>query len=390
MKIERVELRVTELPVRVQRKFSSGSWDTGPAGQILGKPVFVTIHGEGVRGHGQIRAISPGHFLADTTQSMVAAIEHIYAPLMIGRRISDLESIDELLTSRLAGNPAARAVLDVALHDALGKALDVPVHALMGGCCQSEIELEWSVGLADDVAVMIDEAREAVDEYGIRVLCLKAAGPGGWKQDVANFVAVRRALGDDVVIGVDPNTGWTVAETISAMTALRDYDLGYVEQPVLRRDIKGLCEIRANASGVPVMADESLFTIQDAADMASQRAVDVFCVKLYKVGGLLPARKIAAIGEANGIQINSGGLAVTSQFEAAAAAHFCAAIPARRTFGAAEFAFGVGPKGPDPLVAEGAMSLRDGHVKVPTGPGLGLVLDEAALDRLTLHRVEIG
>jgi muconate cycloisomerase len=64
-------------------------------------------------------------------------------------------------------------------------------------------------------------------------------------------------------------------------------------------------------------------------------------------------------------------------------------MPSRRTFGAAEFAFGVGPKGPDPLVAEGAMTLRNGHVDVPTGPGLGLVLDEAALDRLTLHRVEV-
>lgn len=388
--IERIEIRVVEMPVRLKRVFSSGSYDTGPAGQLLGKPVFVRIFADGVVGNGQIRPISPGHFVADTVHSVVAAIRDIYGPLLLGKRLTDLEAIDETLTQRLAGNPAARAVLDIALHDALGKSLNLPVHDLIGGRCQSVIPLEWSVSLADDVDVMIAEARRAVEDYGIKVLCLKAAGKGGWRRDIANFEAVRRAVGDDIVIGVDPNTGWTIPQTISAMAGMRPFDLGYMEQPVLRRDVGGMAEIRAKADGVPVMADESLFTIQDAAELAAARAVDVFCIKLYKVGGLSPARKIAAIAEASGIQINCGGLAVASQFEAAASAHFCATVPARRTFGAAEFVFGVGTMGPDPLVADGAMTIVDGAVKVPTGPGLGLTLDEAALERMTLQTVLVS
>lgn len=390
MKIERVEVRITEMPIRIKRIFSSGSYDSGPAGQLLGKPVFLRLIGEGLEGHAQIRPISPGHFVADTSESVVAAIREVYGPLLIGKSVFDIEAIDELLTSRLAGNPAARALIDIALHDAMGKALGVPVHKLIGGRTQSKIELEWSVSLADDVGVMIEEAKTAVEDYGIRVLCLKSAGKGGWRRDVDNFAKIRAALGDEVVIGVDPNTGWTVAETIAFMDAVRDYDLGYVEQPVLRRDIRGMAEIRSQARGVPVMADEGVFTLSDAADLAVARAVDVYCIKLYKVGGLTPARKIAALGEAHGILINSGGLAVASQFEAAASCHFCATIPARRTFGAAEFAFGVGPKGPDPLVAEGAMSIVDGKVDVPTGPGLGLTLNYEALERMTLHKVEVN
>lgn len=389
MKIDRIEVRITEMPVRIQRTFSSGKYDSGPAGQLLGKPVFVTLCCDGVEGHAQIRPISPGHFVADTSLSVVAAIEQVLGPLLVGRNLFDMEANDALLTSRLAGNPAARAVLDIAMHDAMGKALGVPVHALIGGRSQSEIELEWSVSYSDDIKVMIDEARTAVDQYGIKVLCLKAAGPRGWRHDVSNFARVREALGDAVVIGVDPNTGWTVPETVAAMNAMREYDLGYVEQPILRHDLKGLAEIRAQAAGIPIMADESLFTLQDAAELAAMRAVDVFCVKLYKVGGLTQARKIAAIADAFGIGLNSGGLAVASQFEAAASAHFCASIPGRRTFGAAEFAFGVGPKGPDPLVASGAMSISDGKVTVPTGPGLGLELDRQALDRMTLARADI-
>lgn len=384
--IERIEVFVTELPIRLKRIFSSGSYDTGPAGQLLGKPVFVKIHAEGVVGCAQIRPISPGHFVADTTHSVVAAIKEIYGPNLIGRSIFDMEAITEMFDLRLAGNPAARAVLDIALHDAMGKALGVPAHRLLGGRSQSVIPLEWSVSLADDVAVMIAEAKRAVDEFGIKVICLKAAGRKGWREDVRNFEAVRRAVGDDIVIGVDPNTGWSVPDAIAAMEAMRPFDVGYVEQPVGRRDLAGLAEIRRHARGIPLMADESLFTIEDATALAEARAVDVFCIKLYKVGGLTPARKISAIAQGAGIHLNCGGLATVSTFEAAASAHFCATVPARRTFGAAEFVFGLGPLGRDPLAANKALLIKDGAVAVPEGPGLGIELDEAALEKATLLR----
>lgn len=390
MRIERIEVFVTELPVRLKRTFSSGSYDTGPKEQLLGKPVLVKIHAEGVTGIAQIRPISPGHFVADTVHSVVAAIKEIYGPLLIGRRLADFEGHDALLTSRLAGNPAARAVLDIALHDALGKALGVPVHDLLGGRSNDVIPLEWSISLYEDPALIVADALKAVDEFGIRVLCIKAAGKSGWRQDVRNFEAVRSAVGPDILIGVDPNTGWTVAESIQALSAMRDFDVGYCEQPVERRNLAGMAEIRRQAGGVPIMVDESLFTIQDAAHIVAAGAADVFCVKLYKVGGLLPARKIAAIAEANDIGINSGGLAVASAIEAAAALHYCTSIPAARTFGAAEFVFGAGVLGADPLVAEGGLTIENGAVAVSDRPGLGLVIDEKALERMTLSHTAIS
>ncbi|AOH82880.1 hypothetical protein AWL63_01685 [Sphingomonas panacis] len=390
MPIDRIEIFVTQLPGRLQRTFSSGSYDTGPPEQLLGKPVLVKIHADGVVGVAQVRPISPGHFVADTVHSVVAAIRDIYGPLLIGRRLADFEANDVLMSSRLAGNPAARAVLDIALHDALGKALGVPVHDLIGGRSNDVIPLEWSVSLYDDAQRIVDDARRATDEFGIRVLCIKAAGREGWRKDVSNFAAVRAAVGPDVVIGVDPNTGWSVAESVLALDAMRDMHVGYCEQPVERRNLRGLAAIRAQARGVPIMADESLFTVQDAAALAHEGAVDVFCIKLYKVGGLTPARRMLAIADAFDIGINCGGLAVASQFEAAAAAHFCAAVPAGRTFGAAEFVFGAGVMGPDPLVADGGFTIIDGAVRVPTAPGLGLTLDEDALKRMTLLHVEVA
>ncbi len=383
--IDRIEVFVTELPVRIKRIFSSGSYDTGPREQQLGKPVLVKIYADGVVGLGQVRAISPGHFVADTVHSQVAAITEIFAPCLLGKKIFDIETIAATLDSRLAGNPAARAAVDIARHDAMGKALGEPLHDLIGGCCQPRIPLEWSVSMADDVAVMVAEASRAVSEFGIKVLCLKAADRRGWRQDVKNFETVRRALGDDVVIGIDPNTGWSFPDAVSAINALRGLDLGYIEQPIARRDFKGLAEIRRVAAGIPVMADESLFTLQDAYALAEARAVDAFCIKLYKIGGLSAARKISAVAEAADIQLNCGGLAVQSQLEAAAGAHFYASVPLKRMMGAGEFVFGLNTIGPDPLVPATDFVVRDGHVDVPTGPGLGITIDEAALKAHTLR-----
>src|SRR4029079_15670268 len=224
--IDRIEIFVTALTTRVQRIFSSGSYDTGPEERILGKPVLVKVYADGVVGCAQIRPISPGHFVADTTHSVVAAIKEIYAPALLGKSIFDIESINETFDNRLANNPAARAVLDIAVRDAMGKAFRTPLYNLIGGCCQPRIPLEWSVSMAEDTATMVAEAKRAVDEFGIRVLCLKMAHRNGWRQDVKIFEAVRRAVGDDVMIGADPNTGWTLADALACVRELKKMDLG--------------------------------------------------------------------------------------------------------------------------------------------------------------------
>ncbi|MGA0023176.1 MAG: mandelate racemase/muconate lactonizing enzyme family protein [Burkholderiales bacterium] len=390
MKIERIEIHVTALSERLKRIFSSGVYDTGPEDSINSKPVLVKIHAEGVTGLGQIRPISPGHFVADTTQSMVAAIREIYGPALIGRSIFDIEGINAMFDNRLHGNPAARAVLDIAVRDAMGKALKTPVHNLIGGCCQPRIPLEWSVSMAEDVQTMIAEAKRAVDEFGMKVICLKMADRRGWKRDVANFAAVRKALGDDIMIGIDPNAGWTLGDSLLAINEIKPMGLGYIEQPIERRDLRGMAEIRRAAGGVPVMADEGVFTIQDAFALAEARAIDAYCIKLYKIGGITPAKKIAAIAEAANIQLNCGGLAVQSQLEAAAGAHFYSSVPLSRMMGAAEFVMGLNAAAKDPLCPESDFKIVDGHVNVPTGPGLGVTIDEKALKANTLLHEKVG
>jgi L-alanine-DL-glutamate epimerase-like enolase superfamily enzyme len=384
--IDRIEVLVTDLPQRLQRETSSGAYDTGAPGTLLGKPVLAKIHADGVTGYGQIRPISPGHFMPDTVHSMVGAITEVYGPRLIGKDLLDTESILALFDRALPANMNARAALDHALHDAIGKALKLPVHKLLGGLCQPRIPLEWSVSMAADPARMVADAERAMRQFGIRVLCLKAGGNGGWRRDVENFITVRKAVGADVTIGVDPNEGWTVSEAIRAVHALAPHRLDYLEQPVKRQDIAGIAAVRRELAGVPLMADEGVMALGDAWALAKAEAVDVFCVKLYKMGGLRAAKKIAAVAEAAGIQVNVGGLAVHSQLEAAAGAHFYASTPERLIMPAAEFIFGLGVLGPDPLVPETDFVIRDGHVTPPSRPGLGIAVDERAVERHTLKR----
>jgi L-alanine-DL-glutamate epimerase-like enolase superfamily enzyme len=279
----------------------------------------------------------------------------------------------------------ARAAIDHALHDAAGKALNLPVYKLLGGLCQPLIPLEWSVGLAAPEK-MAEDVQRAMEEYGISVVCLKAGGKGGWERDVRNFIAVRNAVGAGVVIGMDPNEGWTVAEAIRVVHELASYRLDYLEQPVKRQNIAGMAAIRREMHGIPLMADEGVMTLGDAYALATAEAVDVFCIKLYKMGGLRAAKKIAAVAEAAGIQLNIGGLAVQSQLEAAAAAHFYASTAERHVMPAAEFIFGLGTLGPDPLVPDTDFVIKNGHVTPPNRPGLGIPVDERAVARHTLKR----
>src|SRR3546814_1630974 len=99
---------------------------------------------------------------------------------------------------------------------------------------------------------------------------------------------------------MDPNTGWSVSETISVLRALEPHRLDYLEQPIDRYDLKGMAAVRRAANGVPLMADEACGSLKDAYALVSAEAADVLCIKLYKHGGITPARKIAAVAEENG------------------------------------------------------------------------------------------
>jgi L-alanine-DL-glutamate epimerase-like enolase superfamily enzyme len=195
MRIERVEIFITNLTTRLQRQRSTGAYDTGAPGALIGKPVLVKVYAEGVVGYGHIRPLAPHHSMADTYASMIATLRDVRGSKLIGQRIFDVENIHALFERLAPANYMARAVLDAALYDAMGKATRRPIYDLIGGLAQPLIPLEWSISMADDRRKMVADAERALHEFGIKVLCMKAGHPKGWREDVTSFIAIREAVG---------------------------------------------------------------------------------------------------------------------------------------------------------------------------------------------------
>jgi muconate cycloisomerase len=222
---------------------------------------------------------------------------------------------------RVQGNPFARAAVEMALWDLNGRALGVPVHRLLGGRVRDRVPLSWSLAVSNPDAELA-EAREKVDK-GHRIFKIKtAAHPVA--EDVARVRAIREAVGPDVRLRVDANQGWDRPTALRAIRAMEPYDLDFVEQPVPRWDLDGLAEI-ARSVTVPIMADESCGSPQDALAIARRGGVSILALKLTKSAGLAPTMAIARIAEAAGLGCYVGCMIETSL---GTAAHLQAALAA--------------------------------------------------------------
>jgi L-alanine-DL-glutamate epimerase-like enolase superfamily enzyme len=385
MRVDRIEVFVTDLPERLSRRSAGSGSDTGAPGDVMSKPILVKVFADGLVGYGQVRPTGRNHWLPDTSLSVVAAVRDYYGPQLLGADPSNLEALWADFDRTLPNNGPARAAIDFALHDLLGKAYGVPVHALLGGAARPAIPVEWSVSLADSVEEMVSASVRVIETHGITNFSLKAGGPGGWRHDVKTVGAVRAALGPDVTIGLDANMGWTVGETIRAINAMSDFDVSYVEQPIHKTDFVGLAAVRAGIGGVALIADEPVIGLHDVLNIIRMNAADAVCLKLTKIGGIRMARKMTTLIEAAHLQVNVGGAAVMSQLEAAAIAHYYASVPSPLMLDGAEFVFALAGVLADPLVPETDFRIgSDGHVAIPTGPGLGITVDDEAVAKHAL------
>lgn len=377
--IDRIDITVLDIVPARQRRIPSGKIPYGGPGSMIGRPLFIRVWADGVYGVGEIRPINP--FVGESATSMYPVLKDFYAPKIIGRNVFHIESTLSLCERTMPGHPSALAALDLALHDLMGKMLKVPVHALLGGACRDQIDLEWSVGLMSDDE-MIKEAANAVETYGVNCICIKVGPNDRLDTDVHVLESVRKIVGEEVTLGMDANTMYSPNRAIALAHRLADSRIGYFEQPVKRTSLDEMRRIR-DSIDCAVFADESIFTRHDALRIIATGAADVLGLKFYKCGGLHRMREIAAIADAGGIEVNCAGTTAGTYIEAIAAAHLCASIP-NHAFGA-EFIMGLpSVNGNDPIVANSPIDVKNGSCPVPMGPGLGVEIDEKQLEKLAI------
>ncbi len=331
------------------------------------KDVYVKIEtSEGITGYG---ATAPKYYITGETQEgCTALIREYFAPKLIGENPFNVEKIIALLDHIILFNNAAKAAIDLALHDLIGKALGVPVYDLLGGKVKSGIPAFDLIDLLPpSEAASVAAKRVAEGVYDIKV---KAGSTP--EEDIARVAAVREAVGNSVKLRVDSNQAWSPKKAIEVIRAMERFGIEFVEQPVRFDDHEGLREV-TSAVGTLIMADESIKTDTDAMKLMRDRAVDAFNLKIAKIGGLYKAKRVAAMADMANM-VCMAGCTLENNLVDTAAAHFYLST---RNVLYHEI------KAPQLIVNDPASGLRisGGSVIVPAGPGFGLTVDEDALKR---------
>ena len=368
--------RIETIPIKIPVDRKVGTVQNTKGFRFTSQILVVVIHTDrDLTGFGEVTG-SPD-WSGETCLGAKTLIDTHLAPKLLGADPRSIRSCMDRIAKTFA-NPFAKAGIELALFDLLGKHLRTPLYQLLGGAVRSfEIPLRFPifpVGPAESA----DVARRMV-AAGFRNLKLKV-GHDPLEYDLARVRQVREAVGQDIRLTVDANGGWTVNESIRAAPYLEEHGVLFMEQPVHRLDLEGLARVRQRIQ-LPVMADESVFTVQDAQRCLQLGAADIISVYPGKNGGLLNTMTIAAMAEAAGVQC-----AIGSNMEwdlgSAAMAHACAAIP--NICVERYDADIIGAYFHTEHATTPALCITPGFVTVPQQPGLGLDLDEAGVEALRI------
>lgn len=361
MKIVKIETIPVQVPIHPQRAIHSGR-----GSHTVSPFLLVKVHTDaGIVGLGEVSCTPT--WSGEDQVTAAHFIHHILAPFLIGQNPTQIERIMRQINRALANNPFTKSAIEMALWDIVGKAAGLPLYQLLGGAVRDFVPTKFSVsGLAPDKAAEI--ASWAV-EQGFRKLKVKVGlDPDG---DVARVEAVREAVGAQVCLGVDANGGWSPHVAIQTVHRLYDYDIYFVEQPTAEQDVAWLADVR-NHIRLPVMADESVYTPQDAMAIVRANAADVLSLYVGK-GGIGPARKIAAVAEAAGL-VCTVGSNLELGIGNAAMIHLALATPA---IDAETYPCDIlSPFFYETDLLTEPLPIVAGAAHAPSGPGLGVTLDD--------------
>jgi L-alanine-DL-glutamate epimerase-like enolase superfamily enzyme len=390
MKITRIETIPVRVPIKPELAIRSGR-----GGSHLVSPfLLVRIYtDQGIVGLGE--ASCTPRWSGEDQVTASHFINEYFAPLLVGEAVDDIKRLDAKFSAAVARNFFTKAAIEMALWDIVGKAHNKPVWEIASSSDQSAtrgkeipslltpryslpVPTKWSVSGVEP-AKAAEIANWAVAE-GFTTMKVKVGiDPDG---DLARVRAVREAIGKQAKLGIDANGGWATPKlAIDAIQRLCDQcDIVFAEQPLPPGDHDALAEVRRNVP-VPIIADESVYSLEDAKMLARAQAVDVFSIYIGKAGGIGPAREIAAFAHSVGINCTIGSnleLGVGS----AAMIHLALSTP-----GIDAEAYPCDIIGPmfyeDDVLAQ-PLPISGGSARLHDRPGLGVELDD---EKVAKYRV---
>lgn len=354
MKIKRISFRTVDLKLSVPYTIAYETVDSAAN-------VFLKVETDsGLIGYG---CAAPDLPVTGETAATVEASLNSVEGLLIGedalRRTHLLEAVRKIIPDQ----PAARAAIDMALHDLMSKSAGQPLWKLLGGF-RERIPTSITIGILDTEPT-VEQARAAVAK-GFRALKLK--GGSDLESDVERLMKVRAAVGEEIELRFDANQGYTITQAKEFVERTKSVRLELLEQPTPKEQLDLMGRVSANVH-VPVMADESLMGLRDAFRIASGEFADMVNVKLMKVGGIDEALQVNAVARSAGLEVMVGCMD-ESALAIAAGLHYALARPN---------VLYADLDGHLDLIddpAAGAVELHDGYLYPSQGNGLGAHLPD--------------
>ena len=327
----------------------------------------------GAVGIGEAATLGGPRWSEESVEAMKANIDAYLAPALQGARADHFEAAGLRMDQAAKRNNAAKAAIETALFDAVGKTFGLPASALLGGAVRDRIPVLWTLASGDPV----QEAEEAERKLAARLhrrfkVKIGAQDPAA---DMARMRHLCQALEGRAELIVDANQAWDETVSIRCLPQLAEMGVRLVEQPVPAWNLGAMARLRARPGTPPLLADENVFDAHDMLAVAHAAAADAVSLKLVKHAGLLGVKRVAAVAEAAGIQLYGGCLLESS---VGAAAH----LQVFSTF--RELEWGCEHFGPQILTGDlvtEPLRFADFDIHLPAGPGIGVILDEAALRR---------
>ncbi|AXU11745.1 mandelate racemase [Streptomyces clavuligerus] len=377
-RIERVETFAVALPA--VRSFGISGGPVTVAGTPAIRVLVKVTAADGAQGWGEATPLPS--WTDETAESIVTTIDRYLAPAVLGLPAWHLDAADRAFDRAVSrgftiGAPLARSAVDMALNDLLGRAAGVPLGVLWGRRRCETAELGWIVsGRAP--AEVADSVAEGL-ALGYRAFKVKI-GLYGEEGDEAVVAAVREHAPPAAPIWVDANQAYTAQSALRMARRLDGIGISAFEQPLPANDIVGLRRLREH-SPVPVALDESLRHPSDLATFVRLDAVDVAIAKVQRSGGLTLSRRLCSLAQECGVRLMGSGL-TDSDLGLAASLHLFAAYGIDTPVDLNGRQFIESPYAVETVRVEG------GKAYVPDTPGLGVVVNETVVRRLSVDVLE--
>jgi len=327
--------------------------------------------GDGLVGWGE--AASAPTMTGETTASMVAAVQYL-APALVGRTAADIAGALAAMDGRMYGNHGAKAAIEIALHDLVGRATQQPAHALLGERRRSRTTLLGVIGGGDLAGDLRDAGKKKGDGFAAFKIKVGVDTPAS---DAARTRQICELLGPGVLISADANQGFGTAEAVAFVRAVAGCGLDFFEQPVAAHDLAGMAAVVA-ATDIAIGADEGIHSPADIARHHERGAAGGVSLKAIKLGGMRAVVEAARLCERLRMQVNISCKTGESSIACAAALHIAAVIP--------ELGWGLTltHAGLRADVTLHPIPISHGSADVLDRPGLGIEVDE---DRVRHHRI---